>query len=152
LKYRRKKYTLAQQYGSLEYSRGLNGSGRLTRHGFRFDFIAKPTPLSRQYAIRITMKKGKPPAVYVLEPNLSMLAEGRTIPHLYSQKEHKLCLHLPRARQWDHDKSVASTIVPWTFLWLYYFEEWLFSNEWKGGGVHPPIAQTDEALSEMAQA
>jgi hypothetical protein len=27
--------------------------------------------------------------------------------------------------------------VPWTALWLFYFEEWLVSNEWKGGGEHP---------------
>ena len=29
------------------------------------------------------------------------------------------------------------TIVPWAILWLFYFEEWLSSNEWKGGGMHP---------------
>ena len=144
MKYRRKKYTLAQQYGSLAYSRELNGSGKLTHHGFRFDFKAKPTPLSREYSIRITMKNGKSPDVYVLEPDLSKLAEGRVIPHLYSQKEHELCLYLPKAREWDHDKSVATTIVPWSFLWLYYFEEWLFSGEWKGGGIHP---ETNNRLS-----
>ena len=32
---------------------------------------------------------------------------------------------------------IDQTIVPWTILWLFYFEEWLDSNEWKGGGVHP---------------
>ena len=26
------------------------------------------------------------------------------------------------------------TIVPWTALWLFYFEEWLTSDDWKGGG------------------
>jgi hypothetical protein len=29
------------------------------------------------------------------------------------------------------------TVVPWAILWLFYFEEWLTSNEWKGGGMHP---------------
>jgi hypothetical protein len=29
------------------------------------------------------------------------------------------------------------TIVPWAMLWLFYFEEWLSSSDWKGGGVHP---------------
>ena len=32
---------------------------------------------------------------------------------------------------------IDQTIVPWTALWLFYFEEWLFSDEWKGGGEHP---------------
>lgn len=141
---------MAQQYGSLAYGRSLDGSGALNRHCFKFDFKVKPTPLSREYSIRITMKKGKPPRVYVLEPDLSLLADGRKIPHLYSQKEHRLCLYLPRAREWDHGMSVASTIVPWTFLWLYYFEEWLFSNVWKGGGEHPPSTDTEnEAPPEM---
>lgn len=151
MKYRSKKYTLAQQYGFLAYNRDLKGSGKLTRHGFKFDFKANPTPLSRKYSIRITMKKGKSPRVYVLEPNLSLLADGRKIPHLYSQKKRILCLYLPGTREWDQGKSVSSTIVPWTFLWLYYFEEWLFSNEWKGGGEHPPTTDTedDEELSEM---
>jgi hypothetical protein len=22
-------------------------------------------------------------------------------------------------------------------LWLFYFEEWLWSDDWKGGGMHP---------------
>ena len=32
---------------------------------------------------------------------------------------------------------VDQTIVPWTTLWLFYFEDWLSSDEWKGGGLHP---------------
>ena len=33
------------------------------------------------------------------------------------------------------------TIVPWTALWLLYFEEWLFSDEWAGGGVYPAVRE-----------
>ena len=36
--------------------------------------------------------------------------------------------------------SISGTIVPWTILWLFYFEEWLMSDEWKGGGVHPRVS------------
>jgi hypothetical protein len=32
---------------------------------------------------------------------------------------------------------IDNTIVPWAILWLFYFEEWLSSDEWKGGGEHP---------------
>jgi len=141
LRYRRKQYTLAQQYGSLVHHKGLNGSGRLTHFGFNFDFKVQPTPLSRQYFIRITMDRANPPKVYVLEPDLYKLAGDRKIPHLYSQKEQRLCLYLPGTGEWDHMKSVALTIVPWVFLWLYFFEDWLFSNEWKGGGEHPPPSE-----------
>ncbi|MEZ5659385.1 MAG: hypothetical protein R3E83_12920 [Burkholderiaceae bacterium] len=36
-------------------------------------------------------------------------------------------------------RSIADTIVPWTYEWLFYFEEWLVSDEWKGGGRHPEV-------------
>lgn len=32
------------------------------------------------------------------------------------------------------------TVVPWTSLWLFYFEDWLDSGEWRGGGMHPADA------------
>jgi hypothetical protein len=32
---------------------------------------------------------------------------------------------------------IDQTIVPWAALWLFYFEEWLSSDQWKGGGEHP---------------
>ena len=32
---------------------------------------------------------------------------------------------------------IDQTIVPWTALWLFYFKEWLASDDWKGGGIHP---------------
>jgi len=33
---------------------------------------------------------------------------------------------------------IDQTIVPWAVLWLFYYEEWLVSDRWKGGGEHPP--------------
>ncbi len=144
MKFREKKYTLAQQYASLLYCRGLKGSGKLTHHGLKYEFSAKPTPIGRTYSILITMKRNKGPKVYCISPNLSELAEGRKIPHLYSQKEKRLCLYLPQVREWHPGKSISQTIVPWTFLWLYYFEEWLVSDEWKGGGIHPDTSVCDE--------
>lgn len=32
---------------------------------------------------------------------------------------------------------MAPQLIPWIATWFYYFEEWLVSDEWKGGGVHP---------------
>lgn len=41
---------------------------------------------------------------------------------------------------------IDQTMVPWSILWLFYFEEWLVSNDWKGGGVHSgEKQQVDEA-------
>jgi hypothetical protein len=27
--------------------------------------------------------------------------------------------------------------VPWLLLWLSFYELWLITGEWHGGGVHP---------------
>jgi hypothetical protein len=35
--------------------------------------------------------------------------------------------------------KISDTIVPWAVLWLYYFEDWLATDEWKGGGKHPDL-------------
>jgi hypothetical protein len=43
------------------------------------------------------------------------------------------------------------SIVPWTALWLFYFEEWLESNDWKGGGEHPGDAGKPERNLEAAE-
>lgn len=89
------------------------------------------------------MKRNKWPKVYVTSPNLLELANGRKIPHLYSQKKQKLCLFLPQVREWHSAKILSRTVVPWIYLWLFYFEEWLFSDEWKGGGIHPDTTNED---------
>ncbi|AIQ89412.1 protein of unassigned function [Methylobacterium oryzae CBMB20] len=31
---------------------------------------------------------------------------------------------------------LGRTIVPWAILWLWFFEDWLATGEWRGGGVH----------------
>ncbi|PKN62640.1 MAG: hypothetical protein CVU57_23445 [Deltaproteobacteria bacterium HGW-Deltaproteobacteria-15] len=108
------------------------------RKGFlRWEDTVRPTPLSREYFIRLIYKLGSQPEVFVLEPSLKVLAGGRTIPHLYSQEKEKLCLYMPKYREWLPCDQLATTIVPWIFSWLFYFEEWLASDEWKGGGEHP---------------
>ena len=49
----------------------------------------------------------------------------------------RLCLYLPGKGEWTPAMRLDQTMVPWAILWLFYFEEWLGSNEWKGGGLHP---------------
>jgi hypothetical protein len=74
--------------------------------------------------------------VFIEEPDLTMLADGRKLPHVYEQKPPRLCLYMPRTCEWTSSARIDETIVPWTALWLFYFEEWLASGNWKGGGEH----------------
>ena len=75
----------------------------------------------------------------VVSPDLNELADGRHLPHVYSTKPVRLCLFDPQTAEWSPGASIADTIVPWTYEWLFYFEEWLVSDEWKGGGRHPEV-------------
>jgi hypothetical protein len=73
----------------------------------------------------------------VERPDLVELAEGRKLPHVYQQNPARLCLYLPGTGEWQPWMRIDQMIVPWTSLWLYFFEDWLATDEWKGGGKHP---------------
>jgi hypothetical protein len=75
----------------------------------------------------------------VVSPNLNELADGRHLPHVYSTKPVRLCLFDPQTAEWSPSAAIADTIVPWIYEWLFFFEEWLVSDEWKGGGRHPEV-------------
>jgi hypothetical protein len=77
------------------------------------------------------------PRVFVDDPDLLALADGRRLPHVYEQQPPRLCLYVPETGEWTPAMRLDQSIVPWAMLWLFYFEEWLVSDEWKGGGVHP---------------
>jgi hypothetical protein len=91
------------------------------------------------YTLQIVYPQGRTPRVVVRDPDLVVLAGGRRLPHVYGQKPPHLCLYLPRTGEWDNSMRISETIVPWAILWLFYFEEWLESDDWKGGGIHPKV-------------
>jgi len=120
-------------------SHQCRGEGSLVAGSFIWEFWARPTPLSRRYKLRIKFRHGDSPHVYVDDPDLTILAEGKKLPHVYKQKPTRLCLYLPGTGQWSPDQWITKTIIPWAILWLFYFEDWLATNEWKGGGMHPEL-------------
>ena len=132
-----KPLSAAQQLLSLKAGNRGEGTGILKRDKLTWDFDACPTPLSRTYNARICYRAGQPPVVFVRKPHLPTLAGGRRLPHVYQQDPTRLCLYLPDSGEWSPTMRISETFVPWTVLWLFYFEEWLATNEWKGGGVHP---------------
>jgi hypothetical protein len=124
------------QYSALAACPLVVGLGAQHRKGFSWDFEARPTPLSRQYKLRLKYQEGKAPEVFVIEPDLVELANGKRLLHVYSQKPTKLCLYLPKTGEWNSSMLISKTTVPWAILWLYYFEDWLRTGKWNGGGVH----------------
>lgn len=94
----------------------------------------QPDPLSDLYRVKITYGLQQRPVVSVLTPALH--AE-EPIPHLY--RDGNLCLYRPSKGEWTQRRHIATTIVPWTALWLYYYEIWQATKQWHGGGEHPDL-------------
>lgn len=59
-------------------------------------------------------------------------------PHKFDIDEKKnmvrICLY--RYSEFDSRKLISNTIIPWTIEWLYFYELWLATGEWLGGGEH----------------
>ena len=90
--------------------------------------------MSRSYRIKLDYTLHGSPELFVSKPDLRALAGERKILHLYDQQRIRLCLYLPETNEWYDRRFLADTLVPWSVLWLFYFEEWLISENWKGGG------------------
>ena len=142
----------AQQYLALRSNPCCEGSGRLGRGQLTWTWQIAPSPLSRTYTLHVKFKERDVPKVFVDQPDLVKLADGRKIPHVYGESPTQLCLYLPSSGEWRSSMLLANTVIPWAALWLYFFEEWLASDDWKGGGVHPTDAvpsdrENDEKIS-----
>jgi hypothetical protein len=131
--------TAAQQYHLLLSRKRFPGKGKV--HSGHMTWVTEiaPNPLSREYSVRLTYRQGSIPEVFVDDPDLSLLADGDRLPHVYSQTPTRLCLYLPGTREWSPFDAFDETILPWAVLWLYYYEDWLTGEktEWRGGGAHP---------------
>lgn len=94
----------------------------------------QPTPLSDIYTVRIRYGLGRQPQTDVLNPKLQRRGE-QPIPHMYEQKH--LCLFNPGKWNWDATMRIDQTTLLWASMWLYFYEHWLATGEWQGGGDHP---------------
>jgi hypothetical protein len=90
----------------------------------------------------------------VLRPDLRSLAGKNPIPHIYDHDGPgtKLCLWWPKQREWMPRLKLTETCVPWTAEWLWYFEDWLATGEWAGGGQHPQPKRKRRAGTGQAAA
>ena len=95
----------------------------------------QPTEESVQYKLKISAKVGSTVVeIFPMEPYIGRVVNGKTVPHMYSNGS--LCLYYPDYGEWKYTDLWADTLIPWTSLWLFYYELWLQTGEWLGGGVH----------------
>lgn len=94
----------------------------------------QPAPLNRSYLVRIEYSPPRVPRACLLDPVLEPRTPGGDIPHTYGNE--RPCFFDPK-NDWRQDMKIALTIVPWLSLWLFYYEVWLATGTWYGGGTHP---------------
>lgn len=104
--------------------------------------ILKPTQRSEAYHFILKYSLFGSPEVRIVSPVLKQNSKGDKIPHMYSQKT--LCLFQPKYKEFKRNDFLCDTIIPWTSLWLYFYELWHLTGKWLGGGEHPKINVKNE--------
>jgi hypothetical protein len=94
-----------------------------------------PTPLSYTYRFRMVYSLASYPKVHIIKPDLTLLAGKRSLPHVY--RGNSLCLFLPGSQEWNSSMFLSDSIIPMIADWLRFFEWWLITETWHGGGIHP---------------
>ena len=109
--------------------------------GLKMILRVQPTQYSKSYRVLIEYSSLQTkPKVYISEEELNV-DDLEDIPHTYGIKEEgrmryvSLCLYYKN--EWNSLMSISDTIVPWICEWLYYYEIWLITGSWCGGGKHP---------------
>ncbi len=97
--------------------------------------VIQPTPRSETYSFVLKYKMGGNPVVRITSPQLKKNSKGDAIPHLYP--DGSLCLFRPAYDEFNESDFISDTIIPWASLWLYFYEIWHVTGQWRGGGEHP---------------
>lgn len=106
---------LAQRHAELKALRWPESTLEFVQgRALRFGFKVAPTPLSRVYRCSLKLYAAKSPELFVLDPD-------------------------PKAHEWCAQMRLDETYLPWAAEWLDYFEEWLVTDDWSGGGAHPEM-------------
>jgi hypothetical protein len=122
---------------------------RIRKHELTWEGSLRPSAVSQVYRIRLVYKLANYPDVFLLEPDPLALANkgipDRPLPHNYGGNPLRLCLFLPGSGEWKATDALATTIIPWAVEWLWFFEDWVFTNVWSGGGIHPSFVSPEPA-------
>ncbi|GFO82584.1 MAG: hypothetical protein A49_22110 [Methyloceanibacter sp.] len=122
------------------------------------------TPICQTYRVRVVYFRRRQfdtwslanhyVTVTVLDPPIGPdpRGTGERVPHVYSYarspKYPALCLFDHRQDEWLPDEFVADKIIPWAIKWLFYYELWLATGTWLGGGRHPEIRESAPCLTK----
>ena len=126
--------TIAEQVSGIQH-RYPNFKVVFSGQALRATGILRPTARSLVYTVEIGYLLKKEPDIWVLDPVLERNWKGARIEHTYDEKT--LCLYHPLYGDFTYGDLLSETIIPWTSLWLYHYENWHMTGDWLGGGSHP---------------
>jgi hypothetical protein len=125
---------------------------KVTKRELVWEGHLRPSAISCIYTVKVQYTLGDLPKIYVLSPDLQAVADavkpGRDIPHKYEKNPLRICIYHPSKNEWKASDSLASTVLPWTCMWLSFFEDWVFTDVWSGGGEHPTTTATEANLCQ----
>lgn len=93
----------------------------------------QPTEGSPFYSFKLVYDDIRP-RIYILDL-LERVDGNLELPHVWNDKKQEICLYYPIYKEWTHYNKI-SIFVPWVSEWLYYYELWLVTGTWYGGGIH----------------
>jgi hypothetical protein len=125
---------------------------KVTKRELVWEGHLRPSAISCVYTVKVQYTLDDQPKIYVLSPDLQAVADavkpGRDIPHKYEKNPLRICIYHPSKSEWKSSDSLASTVIPWTCMWLSFFEDWVFTDVWSGGGEHPTTTATETNLCQ----
>lgn len=102
-----------------------------------FELKLQPSPASSFYKILIHYPMYGTIDVWASINDFDDIKD-KDIPHIYDKNDNKkrlrLCLYY--GDEFKRGMSISETLIPWTIEWLYFYELWLATGKWLGGGIH----------------
>ncbi len=92
---------------------------------------------------QISYKEGMPPHIYLLDSTVDEKSE--------TFKRLRICLHLPNSDEYLITSPIVETIVAWAIKWTEFYEIWLITGVWYGGGKHVSYDKEKAKLSEESR-
>jgi hypothetical protein len=132
---KQKDRSLAEQVYLMKIRHPLFATNFSSHSSIKIAGVLQPTSRSNNYHFVLIYNLKEDPKIKIVSPTLQKNSKGDNIPHLYAGEN--LCLYRPKYCEFSRTDFLGDTIIPWTSLWLYYYELWHLTDEWRGGGEHP---------------
>lgn len=135
-----KESTLNMYKNLLQLSK-LEGCQIVTKK--RNSFSAELLIRNGRYKIRLDYYVQSSPDVYVVSPVIDMSSSldihtfGLKYHGAYKKELPRLCLTHYDSDKWNSAIMLTESYIPWAIEWTEFYELWLLTGTWYGGGVHP---------------